>query len=290
MLDIDALIGGKIGTFDVACPLCGPMRRSPVNQRRQTLRVYRHDLAFAGFHCARCGESGYCRDDGASPVNPAKIETMPGEAAVRERATRAEAQKRLGTARWLWSSANPITGTVAENYLRDCRGYLGPLPPTLRFMPASGKHGPAMIAAFGPPIEPEPGQLAIADAAVVGVHITRLKPDGSGKAGTEADKIMIGKSVGFPIVLAPPNDLLGLAISEGIEDALSAHEATGLGAWAAGTAGRLPAMADVVPDYIEGVTVLVDADPNGEKNSTKLAERLTSRGIEVRMARPGVIG
>lgn len=41
---------------------------------------------------------------------------------------------------------------------------------------------------------------------------------------------MIGRSKGAPIVLAPLNDLLGLIVTEGIEDALSAHQATGLGA------------------------------------------------------------
>jgi hypothetical protein len=90
------------------------------------------------------------------------------------------------------------------------------LPATLGFLPARGVHAPAMIAAFGLPSEPEPGQLAIADDAVCGVHITRLAPNGLGKACTDADKIMIGMSVGSPIVLGPPNDLLGLAITEGI--------------------------------------------------------------------------
>ena len=62
-----------------------------------------------------------------------------------------------------------------------------------------------------------------------GVHITRLAADGSGKAGTDRDKFMRGLARGSPIVLAPPNDLLGLAITEGIEDALSVYAATGLG-------------------------------------------------------------
>ncbi|RWN58465.1 hypothetical protein [Mesorhizobium sp.] len=61
------------------------------------------------------------------------------------------------------------------------------------------------------------------------MHLTRLRPDGSGKA-EEPAKIMIGRSKGAPIVLAPLNDLLGLIVTEGIEDALSAHQATGLGA------------------------------------------------------------
>jgi hypothetical protein len=97
-----------------------------------------------------------------------------------------------------------------------------------------------MIAAFGLAREPSPGEIVIDDVEVRGVHLTKLKLDGSAKAGTEADKTMIGRSNRSPIVLASINDGLGLAITEGIEDALSVHEVTGLGAWAAGAAGRLP--------------------------------------------------
>jgi hypothetical protein len=86
------------------------------------------------------------------------------------------------------------------------------------------------IAAFAVAEEMEPGVVAINDAAVRGVHITKLKLDGSSKADTERNKIIIAGCVGSPIVLAPVNDLLGLAIGAGIEDALS----TGLGGWAAG--------------------------------------------------------
>ena len=64
-------------------------------------------------------------------------------------------------------------------------------------------------------------------------------------------------------MLAPPNDLLGLAITEGLEDALSIHEATGLGAWASGGNARLPALADTVPSYIDFVTIVADRDLHG---------------------------
>lgn len=84
------------------------------------------------------------------------------------------------------------------------------------------------MAAFGMPIEPEPGVLAIADNAVMAVQLVKLRPDGSGKADIKPNKIIIGQgALGSPIVLAPPNDLLGLAITEGIDDPLSIHEATG---------------------------------------------------------------
>jgi hypothetical protein len=88
-----------------------------------------------------------------------------------------------------------------------------------------------LIAAFGAASEPEPGALAIDDADVRAVQLVKLRPDGSAKADVEPQKIVIGRgALGSPIVLAPPNDLLGLAICEGPEEALSIHQATGLGA------------------------------------------------------------
>jgi len=77
---------------------------------------------------------------------------------------------------------------------------LGYLPPS------RPDHHPALIGAFGIPQEPEPGRLAISSEVVEGVHLTLLRRDGSGKADTVPNKIMVGRSVGWPIVLAPPNE------------------------------------------------------------------------------------
>ena len=182
-------------------------------------------------------------------------------------------------AAWLWSRRKPITGTIAEVYLRAARGITCSLPPTLAFLPSRRpEQHPAMIAAFGLCDEVEPGVLA-APRDVQAVHLTLLKPDGSGKAEVEPDKIMIASPSGRPIVIAPPNDLLGLAITEGIEEALTAHQETGLGAWAAGSAGFMPKLADAVPDCIDCVSVFADANQAGESNSALLAERLNARGI-----------
>ena len=279
---IDRLAQGQLGVIDAACPQCGPERRRPINQRKPVLRVWRLDTHFASYHCARCGMKGHARDGSIARIDPAAIARAKAEAAERDRITRAE---RLSRARWLWSRSRPIVGTDAERYLRDARGYDGPLPATLRFLPARGDHGPAMLAAFGMAIEPEPGHIEIDPRGLCGVHITRLAPDGTGKAGTNADKIMVGLSAGSPIVLAAPNDLLGLAITEGIEDALSAQFATGLGAWAAGAASRLPALATAIPSYVECITILADNDPDGERHAAELARRLKQQHRAVRLVR-----
>jgi Toprim domain len=278
-----------LGRYYAICPQCSTKRKQ-AHQKLKCLGVTigTEGVKFGCNHCDWQGGEFYenVRTDRSRSVraiehaDPAII----AKARERQRIEVAESQKKVS---WLWSQRQPIIGSIAETYLRECRGYRGPLPATLGFLPARGEHVPAMIAAFGMARETLPGDLVIDDVAVTGIHITKLKPDGSDKAGTEADKLTIGIANKSPIMLAPPNDLLGLAIAEGIEDALSAHETTGLGAWAAGSAGRLPAIADVVPDYIESVSIMVDADPNGEKNSTELARLLIARGIEALMARPG---
>lgn len=277
---VDNLTGGRIGKFDVACPLCGPQRRSPANQRKPVLRIWRIEPTFASFHCARCGERGYVRDSHAAPIDPVALERAKAEAAERERIAAGE---RLSTARWLWSKRRPIKHSLAERYLREARGYTGPVPATLGYLPPRDQHGPAMVAAFGIPTEPAPGILRMADDAVRGIHITRLALDGRGKAGTEADKIMVGMSAGWPIVLAPANDIGGLSIAEGIEDALSVHAATGLGAWAAGAASRLPALATIIPAYVEFVSVVADSDPDGARHAAELAKRVKQSGRPVRI-------
>jgi hypothetical protein len=142
-----------------------------------------------------------------------------------------------------------------------------------------------MIAAFGLANESEPGVIA-SPTNITGVHITKLTPygvkapDSNGKA-----KRMLGTCKGMPIVLAPPNDLLGMTITEGIEDALSVYAVTGLGVWAAGSAGFMPVLANVVPKYIETVTIYQHADDAGRTYSNQLAEALTRRDVEVLIER-----
>jgi hypothetical protein len=126
-------------------------------------------------------------------------------------------------AAWLWSRRQPITGTPAELYLRGARGYSGLIPNTLAFLPAAKpEHHPAMIAAFGVCDEPEPG-LVRGPVNVNSVHLTLLKPDGSGKAKTDRSKLIVGRPLVRPIALAPPNDLLGLG---GLAQSLSTAATT----------------------------------------------------------------
>ena len=184
-------------------------------------------------------------------------------------------------ARWLWSQRQPIRSSIAEVYLQEARKITCPLPLTLGFLPPrKPEHHPAMIAAFALADECEPGVLA-SPRDVHAVHLTLLRADGSSKADAEPNKLIVGSPGTLPVVLVPPNDLLGLAVCEGIEDALSSYEGPGLGAWAAGSAGRMSTLADIMPDYIEAVTIFAHADKAGRDGAHGLAERLDKRGIEV---------
>lgn len=207
--DLAHLTGGRVGRHDVPCPLCGPSRKAPANRVRRVLRVWIKEPGFASYTCSRCGASGWAKDADARRIDPIRLDRLRREA---DAADGAEREKRHHLALYLWKRARPIAGTIAETYLRG-RGIGCELPATLRFL-ASGRpdRHPAMIAAFGLADEPAPGLLAIPDEAVTGVHLTLLRPDGSGKADVEPNKLMIGRSLGS--VKVEEGDALYLALED----------------------------------------------------------------------------
>jgi Toprim domain len=279
--DIVRATAGRLGKHDLACPECAAWpKRSGAGRRRKVLRVWHEEPGFATWHCARCGLKGHAHEDGPRKnIDPQRRAQLKAEAAAREQDY---AARQRDKARYLWRQSKPAAGTIVETYLASRGIKLERLPATLRYLPPHNpEHHPAMMAPFGVPEELEPGVLHIDENAIAGVHLTLLRPDGRGKAGTDKDKIMVGPSLGAPLVLAPLNDMLGLAVTEGIEDALSVHAATGLGAWAAGSASRLPALADAVPDYTGSVTILADVDDAGQRGARQLARRLRDRGLYV---------
>jgi hypothetical protein len=262
------------------CPVCGGKDRFGVNIEKQL------------WNCRGCGRGGDVIDltqhvggaTFAEAVAALKGETPTGfKFPPRQRVPdddRDDVRRRREMARWLWAQRNPLAGSIAEIYLRKAREYEGPLPATLGFLKPFRDHPPSLVAAFAMPKEAEPGILR-APLYVDAVQLIALNADGSGKASVEIQKRTIGSPRGVPIVVAPPNDLLGISIHEGVEDALSAHEATGLGAWASGGATFLPSLADAVPTYVETITVVAHRDEAGRTGARKLARRLAARGFNV---------
>jgi phage/plasmid primase-like uncharacterized protein len=262
------------------CPVCGGTDRFAINVRKQV------------FNCRVCGAKGDVIElvqhlEGVSFKDA--ITTLTGDG-VRIRTTPApkpakrhdDEDDRASLAAWLWSHRKPITrGTPPWLYLRK-RAYTGPIPATLAYLLPQGPHPAAMIAGFGKAAEfDEPGFIS-APETVTGVHLTRLTADGDKAPNADGKaKIMLGVCKGAPITISPPNDLLGMVLTEGIEDALSVYQGTGLGVWAAGSAGFMPALAPLIPDYIETVTIYAHDDDAGRSNAIDLARAIKARGIEV---------
>ena len=178
---------------------------------------------------------------------------------------------------WLWRQRRRIAeDSPAWRYLRQARRYGGPIPAALGFLPRG-----ASIRRFDRGVRHRQRtgawRAAIADADVRAVQLIKLKPDGSGKANVEPNKITVGReALGVPIVCAPVNDLLGLAITEGIEDAI---RSTRRRASAVGERGatRMPALADAVPSYVECITILGDDDGAGRRDATESASTPSRR-------------
>lgn len=209
----------------------------------------------------------------------AKIEARKREESAAAAAAEAERQQ---TVSWLWDRRKDARGTVVETYLRSRGIDINPFPHQIGHLPPSPpKHPyPAMVAPFGAPDEHEPGIYRMPRESVKGLHITYLKPDGSGKAPIDPQRRMLGSVKGCPLALVPPNDGLGLLIAEGIETALSGHLATGLGCWAAGSAPFMPALASAIPAWTEVVMVAAEADPAGRRGAEALVRAIEERGIE----------
>ena len=75
---------------------------------------------------------------------------------------------------------------------------------------------------------------------------------------------------------APPTE----NAPEGIEDNLSIFQSTGLGAWTAGLAVYMPALASTIPAWIDTVTIVAHRDRAGEEYSAKLNDALKAKSLE----------
>lgn len=245
------------------------------------------------------------------PKQPLAQPDPAGEAEERER--------KIDAARRIWQRCQPAGGTLAERYLR-ARGCLAPddeAPPSLRFHPSLEYFGqgpgegagtpsraafllPAMVGVvtatmMGPEDGSPPG------SALVGVHRTFLKVDGSGKAGVESPKKMLGACWGGAVRLGPVTPHLGLC--EGIETGLSVRAALLAGAlrlpgggagrddfsiWCCLSLGAIGAI--VLPPGVERLSVFADNDNKDPDKAAKLLGQAVDRhrrhGRAVTVLRP----
>jgi hypothetical protein len=266
------------------CPRCGGTDGFSINLKKQVFNCRRGSTGGDVIALVRHLDGVGYLDAIALLAGPAPQRTVCSIPKQRYQAVKNNEEKdNASKAAWLWNNRRPIAEDCpAGLYLRKTRGYGGPIPSTIGYLPANGKHPPAMIAAFGFCEEPEPPGVIDPPAEVTGVHITRLAQDG-GKAPIDPVKIMLGPSAGLPIVLAPANDLLAIDIAEGIEKGLLIQADTGAGMWAAGSAGNMPKIAAALPHYAECVTIWADRDETGLRLAREAARIIQARKIEARI-------
>ena len=203
----------------------------------------------------------------------------PAETARRRAEEQARVEKRVRQAKATWVETEPITGTVADAYLRN-RSIVSPLPPTLRFHPScwhqTARRLPALVAAV------ELGE------EIVAVHRTYLEEPGR-KADVDPVKAMLGAVAGGAVRLSGGSG--PLVVAEGIETALSILDRlAGAPArvWAALSTSGVAGLE--LPQPAGELVVAPDPDASGWKAAEALADRAYRSGWRVQMFPPPAAG
>lgn len=208
----------------------------------------------------------------------------------------ADEKRRIEWARKLWREASEARGTIVQDYLFG-RAFTGELPyarqteshinsqvdysvglaipASLRFhrrlKHPSNVYLPAMVAA-----------VQDANGSIVAIHRTFLKPDGTGKAEVEPNKLALGPVRGCSVHLTAGG--VEVALCEGIETGLSILQATGIQVWVALGTSNLATVA--LPTFVRKVIVAADQDEPGIKAAKIAAEAYGSQGYQVSIVSP----
>jgi hypothetical protein len=204
------------------------------------------------------------------------LEPAPAAPALPDDADRA---RRQAAAAALWAAAEPLFGSPALTYLTRARAVPEPSLShggALRFLPA------APLRPYRPDGASAPALVALARAPggdPIGVHLTFLCSDGSGKADVDTPRKMIGAD--FAGASVRLGEGAAVVVAEGIESALSAGAALDLTPVAALSAGGVRAWR--AWRGVECVTFAPDRDVNGAGDcaARDAADRLHRAGVRV---------
>ena len=251
---VSEVLGARHGEYRRACPQCEK------DGRDDALAILVDDHGVT-WYCHRCHYTG-----GVNHGRESRI-----VAGIRARSDRPPTDVPL---RWseraegIWCRTVAISGTIGEDYLRNRYCLTPPADGDLRFLPAQRAYPPRLVAKVTDFVTNEPMSL----------HLTKLLADGSGKAGTERDKLLLKghQKKGGVIRLWPDESVtLSVALAEGIESALSAAQLHSP-VWAAVDAGNLGDLA--VVDGIETLVVFADHDEAGITAARKIVTRWRRAG------------
>lgn len=257
------------GFVDAPCPICSANRK-PRNQRKPIFRVWYQDGRPTGFKCVHCGAAGGIIGGRTSQLacnSRRAVEPNKTEPALR-----------------IWREARYISGTPAENYLRNARRIdRKSWPDDLRYHPECPRgceRKPALIALMRDIRTNEP----------TGIHRTFITRDGMGKdGGADGDaKMMLGRATDAVVKLVPDAEItLGLGIGEGLETTLHCL-AQGRPMWSCLSATGIAKFPVLVG--IEVLTIYADHDQAGKMAAFECHARWVATGVEVHVLRPKIPG
>lgn len=208
----------------------------------------------------------------ARPLNPRELQR---QRAARRATEMAERERKLRFCADVWRGTVEAKGSPVEAYLK-ARGITLPIPPAIRFHPAAPLAYPTEER---PNPTTRPAMVAIATAedgkSAAGLHVTALRPDGSGKASLDNPRRMFGDLLGAVVQLAPFPESGELAIAEGIETALSYRQMTGTPTWAGLSTAGLRRFE--TPRGLSRLVIAADGDAAGMEAARDLAERASRR-------------
>lgn len=193
-------------------------------------------------------------------IDQSQVGTLNAAEARRAREEREAAGRAKRNAAWafcrtVWNETGELAGSPAEAYLAS-RGLHGEFASDLRFHPAAPLSYERKATA--------PGLMALVRNVAgrpIGLHVTALKPDGSGKAAMLNPRRMFGTVHGGAVQLAPVEPGGGLAVAEGIETALSFAALHQQGCWACLSTSGMAALE--LPARIGRLYVAADGDEAG---------------------------
>jgi hypothetical protein len=189
------------------------------------------------------------------------------------------------SARRLLVMSYPITGTIAETYLRNRGIAITPDLRALRFHPrcfyritdeATGTDRyevwPALLAT-----------VTALDGTVTGIHRTWLDPSGCDKAPLSSPRRALGELLGHGVRFGAADDVM--AAGEGLETVLSVRTVLpAMPVAAALSAHHLVAFRP--PSTLRRLYVAQDNDPAGQRAMQRLSLRAQAIGIEAKPLMP----
>jgi hypothetical protein len=187
----------------------------------------------------------------------------------------------VGAARRLFAMSRPISGTLAETYLRHRGLEVLREANSLRFHPhcfyGYDEHGPkevwpAIIAA-----------VTTWQGKVTGVHRTWLATDGLDKAPIDTPRKAMGDLLGHAVRFGVPGEVM--AAGEGIESVLSVRQVLpNMAMCSALSAAHLAAIA--FHPGLRRLYIIRDNDPAGDGACDSLVDRAMADGIEAIVLSP----